>query len=78
MKYFEEIKVTEQKLVDVTCDCCGKSCMIDQQAEFLNLSTYWGFYSNKDLEHWEAHLCEQCVDEKLSFITFKKESYLPR
>ncbi len=43
---------------------------------YMNLSAYWGYYSeHNDEEKWTAQVCEKCVDEKLSFITFKKEHY---
>jgi len=44
-------------------------------AEYLTIKGEWGFFSNKDSERWEAHICEKCVDEKLSFIKFKKTDY---
>jgi len=46
--------------------------------EFMKLEANWGYYSEgqKDTEKWTAHICEKCVDEKLSFIKFKKENYL--
>jgi len=57
--------------VDITCDCCGKSCSKKEYGyEYLLLSAKWGYTSKKDLETWEAYLCEQCVDEKLGFIKF--------
>jgi hypothetical protein len=67
--------VKTEVMVDVTCDCCGKSCMDEYGGNTLKLESYWGFSTKKDLEHWEAHLCEQCVDEKLSFINFTKTPY---
>jgi hypothetical protein len=38
----------------------------------MELSASWGYYSNKDMESWKAHLCEKCVDERLGFISFDK------
>mgnify|MGYP007100053164 CR=1 FL=1 len=41
--------------------------------EFMELKASWGYHSKgKDLTYWKAHLCEECVDTKLSFINFKK------
>ena len=77
MKHFEERNKTESVIKDVTCDCCGKSCKTDFGLEYLSLSSYWGFGSSMDLEHWHADLCEECVIEKLKFINFKKERYIP-
>ncbi len=77
------MRIIEKKLVetdvttDILCDCCGKSCNSDYGFNAMKLEHYWGFSSKKDLEHWEAYLCEQCVDEKLSFIKFKVSPYRP-
>ena len=81
-----------EKIVDVICDCCGKSCrvytyVIDNPVrhdhgethhvfEFMKLQSSWGYYSGKDTEKWSAQVCEKCVDEKFKFINFKKEEYL--
>ena len=40
------------------------------------LETHWGYHSGKDMQKWTAQICEKCVDEKLSFINFKKERYM--
>lgn len=59
------------EITDVRCDSCGNSCRKgDYGYEYLTLKTNWGYASKKDLETWEAHLCEKCVDEKLNFIKF--------
>jgi len=85
-----EIKETQNKnievITDVICDCCGKSCKVYEckldngepyySFEFMKLVTYWGYHSGKDTETWTAQICEKCVDEKLSFINFKKELYI--
>lgn len=74
-----------EKVVDVICDCCGNSCSkqftdVEGQTynvpEYMTLSAYWGYYSGKDLTKYTAHVCEKCVDEKFSFVKFKKEDYL--
>ncbi len=44
-------------------------------SEFLTIKGDWGYFSKKDGERWEAHICEKCVDEKLSFIKFNKTDY---
>ena len=44
----------------------------------MKLEAHWGYYSeSKDTEKWTAQICEKCVDEKFSFIKFKKEQYTP-
>ena len=81
-------KIEEEYVDDIICDSCGESCkkqeyVIDNEDhpkygqkamsfEFMKLSAGWGYDSKKDMEHWEAHICEKCVDDKLSFINFKK------
>lgn len=78
-------------ITDVICDCCGQSCIVQKGTidnhirpdngepfydfEFMKLESYWGFFSGKDNQKFTAHICEKCVDEKLSFIKFKKERY---
>lgn len=80
-------------VTDIICDSCNKSCKknegkIDNDVrvdngepyyvfEYMNIETYWGYDSGKDGEKWTAQICEKCVDEKLSFIKFKKEDYNP-
>jgi hypothetical protein len=65
-----------EELFDIKCDCCGKSCNTEthpdgsKSFEYMELKGHWGFNSKKDLEMWQAHLCEKCVDEKLGFIKF--------
>jgi len=39
----------------------------------MTLVANWGYHSSKDLQKWSAQVCEKCVDEKFSFIKFKKE-----
>ncbi len=40
--------------------------------DYMIIEGSWGYESNKDMQHWKAVICEECVDEKLSFINFKK------
>lgn len=54
----------------IICDSCGKDCTNSFDAEYMTLKADWGFISHHDLETWEAQICEQCVEEKLSFINF--------
>lgn len=77
-------------ITDVICDCCGESCKKNEDVvtnpsnanvgetlycfEFMTLKANWSYFSNHDMENWTAHLCEKCVEEKLSFIKFKKDA----
>jgi hypothetical protein len=66
------------KIVDILCDICGESCWDSAKVnfEFLKLDSHWGFWSNKDLEHWSAQICEKCVDKHLkSLIKFNIKEY---
>ena len=84
------MKITEKQtkevdvLTDVICDCCGNSCKFfmfsdDEVAtyEYMSLEAAWGYGSNKDGEKMTAQVCEKCVDEKFSFLKFKKTNYIP-
>lgn len=76
------VKIKQETTTDVICDSCGKSCKVflgenkkHFNFEYMRLSARWGYGSDKDLEVWEAHICEKCVDTKFTKITFKKEHY---
>lgn len=82
----------QKVVIDVTCDSCGKSCKYYQGTigneirvdngepyysfEYMDLKVNWGYGSDHDCEEWTAHICQQCVDEKLSFINFQKRNYI--
>jgi hypothetical protein len=86
----EDVKT--EVIIDVLCDSCGKSCkkeehIIDNEKnpnygknnpifEYMTLEANWGYCSNKDCETWKAQICEECIDTKFKFITFKKSHYL--
>lgn len=74
MKIIEKENKEVNVLKDVICDCCGKSCK-DSIGNFecATIKANWGYGSKKDMERWTAQICEKCIDEKLSFINFKKE-----
>lgn len=79
-------EITTEVITDIICDSCGESCKVDKYLidndkhpdngqnhcsfEYMKLEARWGYHSNKDLESWTAHVCEKCVDGKLSFINF--------
>ena len=80
-------KINQEIISDIICDSCGKSCKVDEfvidnpqredfgqmcySFEYMKLEANWGYHSGKDLTNMKAHLCEKCVDEKLTFIKFK-------
>jgi hypothetical protein len=73
-----KIKAKENReievITDIICDSCGKSCKTDVDYEYMTLEANWGYGTENDLEKWSAHIYEDCVDEKLSFIKFKKSN----
>lgn len=82
MKKTKKVNRSIDIVVDVICDCCGKSCKKnisrdgDFNLEYMTLSAKWGYASTHDLESWEAHICNKCVDKKLAkIIDFRKEEY---
>ena len=83
MKVTETKDKHEEVVTDVICDCCGKSLKVKEGIsdehygfEYMTLEATWGFFSEKDTEHWIADICEKCVDEKFTFVKFKKTNYL--
>lgn len=71
--------VESQVVQNIVCDCCGKSCAVGDpevnQYEYLEMSSSWGYHSNKDLQTWTAQICESCTDTHLSFIKFNKTGF---
>lgn len=89
----KEVKTKKvETILDVICDCCGKSCLVhsgvvDNKSrddfgetysayEYAKIHVNWGYFSGKDGQKWTAQICEKCIDEKFSFVKFKKEQYL--
>lgn len=67
-KVVETQSVEKEVVVDRTCDRCGKSCMkgsdaLWHQPEYGHFRASWGYMSNnKDLDSWDADLCESCCE----------------
>ena len=88
MEIKETQKVDVEVVVDIVCDCCGKSCNVladvakiwpdhvgTKEFSYMTLKANWGYFSDdKDLTKWSAQVCEKCIDEKFGFIKFKKEN----
>jgi len=65
------IKATLQDtVIDVTCDCCGKSCTdkVTNLVESALFVAHWGYGSKRDGEKWECDLCEGCAAKVKEFI----------
>ena len=69
MKVHAPTNNTHYTVIDVMCDCCGQSCKTEKGYEFMSLRGMWL------AEKLTAHICRKCVDEKLNFIEFKKETW---
>jgi uncharacterized cysteine cluster protein YcgN (CxxCxxCC family) len=86
MRITKKVQKTEEVLDEVICDVCGLSCMVhfnknepDGPKDFvgIHIQQPWGYLSNKDLEIWEADICEKCVDDWLShMVKFKKSNFI--
>lgn len=61
-------KVECQKLDEVLCDICGKSCKKTCDNEFASLTATWGYDSKKDLLRHNIDLCEDCFDKTIEFL----------
>lgn len=89
MEILKPVKKTENAVIDIICDSCGKSCKIHTMIidndlredngqthhifEYMKLEANFGYFSKKDGETWTAHICENCIVEKLvPIIKFKK------
>lgn len=76
----EIINQPQEVITDIICDICRGTCsrgeMVDVVGmEYMTLQANWGYFSNKDLQNWEAHICEPCVDKHLTpLIKFYKTS----
>lgn len=81
MKNFKEIKISEKKIVSVTCDKCGKTiCFTDNDFAFKGSNVHEMFdYQNwlhfnftggynsifGDGNEYECDLCQQCTKKLL-------------
>ena len=66
MKILGNIQQTVSKVKSIVCNKCGKTC---KNFESVELSISWGYFSDKDLEHHESHICEKCYDDFVKTFT---------
>lgn len=66
MKIHGEVKRID--IIDILCDCCGKSCRQRMDYECANFCAQWGYDSNKDEVNWDFYFCEECSDKIFKFI----------
>lgn len=74
----QTVERVEKVVVDVLCDRCGGTCVRERfpteggaellQTEKATVRASWGYFSDKDLESWDADLCEGCADELKEWI----------
>lgn len=68
-------KVLKEEIEDVICDICSKSCKdYMDNIEIASLIAHWGYSSKKDTQQFEVHLCENCFDKTLEFLSKLKGS----
>lgn len=73
MEHLKTINEPVTKVVDITCDICNRSCKTECSPEYMHLYAMWGYCSPWDNQCWEAHICPQCVQERLEpIVKFKK------
>ncbi len=70
MEIRKEVKV--EKIVGFTCDICKKPCNHTTEEpeafEYATLHGHWGYFSGKDQQDHECHMCENCYDEVKEFV----------
>lgn len=50
----------------IRCNKCGRTLFVqegNQKEDCLKVQKEWGYFSEKDLELHEFHMCETCYDE---------------
>lgn len=56
----------DNQLVKIICNKCGKEWKADKgmiRTGVCTVETDWGYFSNKDGEHHQIDICEECYDE---------------
>jgi ribosomal-protein-alanine N-acetyltransferase len=49
----------------IICNGCGRILKAERQ-DFLTVQKEWGYFSQKDLQIHEFHLCEECYDKMIA------------
>lgn len=60
---------TEKKLQEVSCNCCGKSLLIQNgiiKEGYASYRDVFGYFSNKDGQVHSFDLCEACYDKLIA------------
>lgn len=71
----KQVMIEKTIITKVICNRCGKEVkfengmMIDD--ELHDISVQFGYYSNRDGEYWNFHLCEDCLVEITKDFKYK-------
>jgi hypothetical protein len=71
-------KTVKRKVEDkIYCDVCVENCTTEQLgSEYATLEAIWGYSSGKDGKKYDIHLCENCFDETIEWMTKKRKRFL--
>jgi hypothetical protein len=54
-------------VASVVCNVCSQVIIEEgRSGSYAILKASWGYYSKKDLEYHEAHICEPCYDNHIT------------
>lgn len=66
MRKYIETDLKEMKVDEVICDVCKRKIEKDSFGyirDHIHIEKTWGYNSDKDGEHIEADICEECFDK---------------
>jgi|SaaInlStandDraft_4_1057021.scaffolds.fasta_scaffold20813_4 hypothetical protein len=60
----ETVERTEEIVVSLTCNCCGKTYTHDDvdMGDITNIDFSFGYGSRFDLQHWDFDICDDCIE----------------
>lgn len=68
----EQVLVTQETVVSVTCDCCGKIEYKDYcGSDITPVQVEFGYGSRFDTSAWCIDVCDDCIEKWVS--TFKNK-----
>ena len=66
-------KKTAQVLDKIYCDICSSRCSNEYCHEYALIETSWGYFSKRDGEKHDIHICENCFEDLLAWMKNKRE-----
>lgn len=63
MKTYKNELVSEKKVLEIICNCCGKEITKDKfgyTSDYLSIEKRWGYNSSYDNEIHRFDICEEC------------------